>query len=70
MIGRPYIRSEIENRLAGRVTSVSVGPTSHDIITFLGVKLSEDETPDAMDKILEADILEKISGSTVYQKCG
>jgi len=61
--GRPHIRAEIESRLDGRVTSVSVGPTSDDIVTFLRVRLSEDETPDAMDEILEAEILEKISGS-------
>ena len=61
--GRPHIRAEIENRLVGRATSVSVGPTNDDIVTFLRVRLSEDETPDAMDEILEADILEKISGS-------
>ena len=61
--GRPHIRAEIETRLAGRVTSVSVGPARDDIIRFLRVKLSEDETPEAMDENLEADILEKIPGS-------
>ena len=47
--GRPRIRAEIETRLAGLVTSISVGPARGDIIKFLRVKLSEDETPDAMD---------------------
>ena len=61
--GRPHIRSEIETRLAGRVTSVSVGPTRDDIIGFLRARLDEDETPDAMDSSLEAEILEKIPGS-------
>ena len=61
--GRPHIRTEIETRLAGRVLSVSVGPPKDDIIRFLRVRLSEDETPDAMDETLEADILEKIPGS-------
>ena len=61
--GRPHIRAEIETRLAGQVTSVSVGPARDDIIRFLRVKLSEDETPEAMDENLEADILEKIPGS-------
>ena len=61
--GRPHIRSEIETRLAGRVTAVSVGPTRDDIVRFLRVRLSEDETPDAMDESLEADILEKIPGT-------
>ena len=61
--GRPHIRAEIEIRLAGRVTTVSFGPTRDDIAKFLRVRLSEDETPDAMDESLEADILEKIPGS-------
>ena len=61
--GRPHIRAEIEIRLAGWVTSISVGPTRDDIVKFLRVRLSEDETPDAMDENLEADILEKIPGN-------
>jgi len=61
--GRPHIRVEIETRLAGRVTSVSICPTGDDIVRFLRVRLSEDETPDAMDESLEADILEKIPGN-------
>ena len=61
--GRPHIRAEIEIRLTGRVTSVSVGPTRDDIVRFLRFRLSEDETPEAMDESLEADILEKIPGN-------
>ena len=61
--GRPHIRAEIEIRLAGRVASVSVSPTRNDIVRFLRARLSEDETPDAMDESLEADILEKIPGN-------
>ena len=61
--GRPHICTEIETRLAGRVTSISVGPASEDIVRFLRVRLSVDETPDAMDASLEAEILEKIPGS-------
>jgi len=57
---RPHIRDEIEKRLAGRVTSVSVGPTRDDIVGYLRARLSEDETPDAMDEVLEAEILENI----------
>jgi len=58
--GRPHIRAEIEKRFSGRMISVSVGPTRDDIISYLRAKLSEDETPDAMDEVLEAEILEKI----------
>jgi len=61
--GRPHIRTEIETRLVGRVASVSVGPIRDDIIRFLRARLSEDETPDAMDSGLEEEILEKIPGN-------
>ena len=61
--GRPHICPEIETRLAGRATCISVGPARDDIVQFLHVRLSEDETPDAMDSTLEAEILEKIPGS-------
>ena len=60
LTGRPHIQTEIERSLAGRVISVLVGPSQDDIIRYLRVRLSEDETPDAMDESLEADILEKI----------
>ena len=60
MTGRPYIRAEIEKHLAGRMRSVSVGPTKGDIITYLRARLGEDETPDAMDENLEAVILAEI----------
>jgi len=60
IIGRPHIRAEVERRLSGRVMSVSVGSSKGDIIEYLRVKLEEDETPEAMDKTLEAEILKKI----------
>ena len=59
--GRPHIRAEIEKRLVGRVVSVSVCPTKGDITGYLQARLGEDETPDAMDASLEAEILEQIS---------
>ena len=58
--GRPNIRAEMEKRFSGRMISVSICPTKADIIGYLRVKLGEDETPDAMNEILEAEILEKI----------
>jgi len=61
--GRPHICPEIEMRLAGRVTSLCLGPNIDDIVGFLRVRLREDETPDAMDENLEAEILEKIPGN-------
>jgi len=60
IIGRPHIQAEIEKRLAGRVISVSVGPSRDDIIGYIRVRLDEDETPYAMDENLAADIMEKI----------
>ena len=60
IIGRPHVRAEIEKRLTGQVISVSVGPSKDDIMEYLRLRLNEDETPDAMDESLEADILEKI----------
>ena len=60
IIGRPHVRAEIEKRLAGRVISVAVGPSKDDIMEYLRLRLDEDETPDAMDENLEAEILEKI----------
>jgi len=58
--GRPHIRAEIETRLPGLVASVFVCPTRDDIVSYLRIRLSQDETPDAMDESLEANILEKI----------
>jgi len=40
--------------------NVSVGPSRDDIVEYLRLRLDEDETPDAMDETLEAEILEKI----------
>ena len=60
MIGRPHVRAEIEKRLTGRVISVPVGPSKDDIMEYLRLRLDEDETPDAMDESLKAEILEKI----------
>ena len=60
MIGRPHVRAEVEKRLAGRVISLLVGPNRDDIMEYLRLRLDEDETPEAMDESLEAEILEKI----------
>ena len=60
IIGRPHVRTEVEKRLAGRVICLPVGPSKDDIIGYLRVRLEEDETPEAMDESLEAEILSKI----------
>ena len=58
--GRPHILPEIGRRLVGRVTSVSISPKRDDIATYIRSRLAADTTPDAMDSILQADILNKI----------
>jgi len=63
IFGRPHVRAEVEKRLAGRVISVSVGPSKDDIMEYLRLRLDEDETPGAMDESLEADILQQIPAS-------
>ena len=60
IIGRPHIRAEVEKCLAGQVMSVSIGSSKDDIIGYLRVRLDEDESPEAMDESLAAEILEKI----------
>ena len=58
--GRPHILPEIGRHLARRITSISISPRRDDIITYLHTRLAEDTVPDAMDSILEAEILKKI----------
>ena len=58
--GRPHIRPEIEKRLGGRVTSLSINAERDDMIRYLDNRLEEDTTPDAMDSSLKAEILRKI----------
>jgi len=44
-------------RLAGRVISVSIRHSKDDIISYLRVRLRDDQAPDAMDEGPEAEIL-------------
>ena len=60
IIARPHVQAEVERRLPGRVTSVSVGTSKNDIMGYLRLRLDQDETPEAMNENLEADSLEKI----------
>jgi len=69
LTGRPHIRAEVEKGLAQRVVSVSISPTRGDIIRYLRARLDEDETPDAMDESLEADILENIPENIISETC-
>jgi len=58
--GRPHIRTEVESRLTGQVTTISVSSIRGDITRYIRFRLAHGETPDAMDESLKADILEKI----------
>jgi len=69
LTGRPHIRAEVEKGLAQGVVSVSISPTRGDIIRYLRARLDEDETPDAMDGSLEAEILEKIPENNISETC-
>jgi len=60
IIGRHHIRAEVGRCLAWRVISASLCSSKGGIIEYLCVRLSEDETPDAIDESLEAEILDKI----------
>ena len=51
------------------MVSVSISPTRGDIMRYLRARLNEDETPDAMDESLEANILEKILENNISETC-
>jgi len=58
--GRFHIRAEVERALAERVVGLSIAPAKSDVVEYLHARLGEDETRDAMNECLEAEILEKI----------
>jgi len=60
MTGRQHVQAEILKRLTGRVASIAITPRRSDVIGYLHTRLKEDTNPDAMDSILEAEILRKI----------
>ena len=61
LTGKPDIRSEIQTQLSGAATAVSITTTKDDVISYLHGRLNEDPAPDAMDSILKADILNRIT---------
>jgi len=52
---RSHIQAEVGNRLSERVTTLRIIPRRDDIISYLGSRLDEDTTPDAMDSSLRTD---------------
>jgi len=63
LTGRPNIRDEVDEHLAGRVMTRSIIPAESDIVTFLRAKLKEDTMPHAMDESLEEEIIQNIPKS-------
>jgi len=61
LTGGSNIRSETEKELGEVATVVSITTTEDDVISYLRARLNEDPAPDAMDSILKADILNRIT---------
>jgi len=60
MTGRPQVRSEVERRLDGAATFISIQPTEDGVIRYLQDKLRKDTTPEIMSSTLEAEIMKTI----------
>jgi len=60
MTGRPQVRSEVEKRLDGGATFISIQPTEDGVIRYLKDKLRKDTTPEIMSSTLEAEIMRSI----------
>ena len=60
MTGRPQVRSEVEKRLDGAATFISIQPTEDGVVRYLRDKLRNDTTPEAMNSTLEAEIMKTI----------
>jgi len=61
MTGRPQVRSEVEKRLDGAATLISIQPTEDGVVRYLRDKLRNDTTPDIMSSTLEDEIIKSIS---------
>ena len=60
LTGRPQIQSEVEKHLVGIAATRPITAAKKDIVTFLRAKLKEDTMPEAMNKSLKEEILQKI----------
>ena len=60
MTGRPQVRGEVEKRLDGAATFISIQPTEDGVVKYLRDKLKSDTTPEMMSSALEAEILKTI----------
>ena len=60
MTGRPQVRSEVEKRLDGATTLISIQPTQDGVVRYLRDKLRNDTTPEIMGSTLEDEIIKSI----------
>ena len=60
MTGRPQVRSEVEKRLDGGATFISIQPTEDGVNRYLRNKLRRDTTPEIMSSALETEIIRRI----------
>ena len=60
MTGRPQVRTEVEKRLDGAVTLISIQPTEDGVVRYLRDKLRNDTTPEIMSSTLEDEIIKSI----------
>ena len=60
MTGRSHIQGVVERGLSGRTISVCLKSRDDDIVTYLRARLRKDTTPEAMDTVLENDIMKSI----------
>ena len=70
--GRPQVRSEVERRLGGVASFISIQPTEEGVVRYLRDKLGKDTTPEAMSSTLEAEIVRSIPemNSETYVEAG
>jgi len=60
MTGRSQVRTEVERKLDGVVTFISIRTTKDGVVRFLLEKLRKDAAPEIMSSTLEADIMKSI----------
>ena len=60
MTGRPQVRTEVEKRLDGVATLISIQATEDGVIRYLRDKLRNDTTPEIMSSTLEGEIMKSI----------
>ena len=72
MTGRPQVQSEVEKRLDGAATFLSIRPREDGVVRYLCDRLRKDTTPEIMSSALEAEIIKTIPelNSETYVEAG